>query len=224
MTGIRDFLATINRRPSCMARVNWAEETSRFSYRRIRAIIVGLEDDTLCMKASNYIAKAWCKQTGRNQEEIEARLKSCMDERKEILQMKRYEQKAKGISVLEEDENIRLKEENERLKQELEKYENDSEHAINKARIEGIRSVVEQLIIFGENFPSNQNDKAVIIREALLMKSFDGHIPSDALTPEWKARLRNLGRKEIGLSFQGESMFNISGNDQVNIGGNNGRQ
>lgn len=224
MTGIRDFLATINKRPSCMARVNWAEETGRFSYRRIRSIIVGLEDDTLCMKASNYIAKAWCRQTGRNQEEIEARLKSCMDEREEILQMKRYEQKAKGISVLEEDEYIRLKEENERLKQELEKYENDSEHAINKARIEGIRSVVEQLIIYGEKFPCNQNDKAVIIREALLMKSFDGHIPSDALTPEWKARLKNLGRKEIGLSFQGESMFNISGNDQVNIGGNNGRQ
>ena len=80
------------------------------------------------------------------------------------------------------------------------------------------------MIEFGEKFPSNQNDKAEIIREALLMKSFDGHIPSDALSPEWKARLKNLGRKEIGLSFQGDSMFKITGNDQVNIGGNNGRQ
>lgn len=57
-----------------------------------------------------------------------------------------------------------------------------------------------------------------------MAKSFNGHIPSDALTPEWKARLMNLGRKEVGMTFQGESLFKISGNDQVNIGGNNGRE
>lgn len=219
MTRIKEFIATITRRPSCMARVNWAEETSRFSYKRIRAIIVGLEDDTLCMKAKEYIVKAWCKQTGRNREEIEARLKSCLDERQEILRLKRYEETTNATPLLDENEYQRLKEENERLKQELAKYESDPENAIATARIDGIRSVVEQLIIYAEKFPSNQNDKAEVIKEALLAKSFNGHIPSEALTPEWKERLNNLGRKEIGVSFQGESMFKITGNDQVHIGG-----
>jgi len=122
------------------------------------------------------------------------------------------------------NEYHRFQDENAQLKAELEKYKSDSEHAINKARIEGIRSVVEQLIIYGEKFPCNQNDKAEVIKEALLAKSFKGHIPSDALTPQWQERLMNLGRKEQGVTFQGESMFNISGNDQVNIGGNNGRK
>ena len=125
MTRIKEFIATITRRPSCMARVNWAEETSRFSYKRIRAIIVGLEDDTLCMKAKEYIVKAWCKQTGRNREEIEARLKSCLDERQEILRLKRYEETTNATPLLDENEYQRLKEENERLKQELAKYESD---------------------------------------------------------------------------------------------------
>ena len=122
------------------------------------------------------------------------------------------------------NEYNRFQDENAQLKAELEKYKSDSEHAINKARIEGIRSVVEQLIIYGEKFPCNQNDKAEVIKEALLAKSFNGHIPSDALSHQWKERLMNLGRKEQGVTFQGESMFNISGNDQVNIGGNNGRK
>jgi hypothetical protein len=122
------------------------------------------------------------------------------------------------------NEYHRFQDENAQLKAELEKYKSDSEHAIKKARIEGIRSVVEQLIIYGEKFPCNQNDKAEVIKEALLAKSFNGHIPSDALTPQWQERLMNLGRKEQGVTFQGESMFNISGNDQVNIGGNNGRK
>lgn len=223
MTRIREFLDTITRRPSCIARVNWAEETGRFSYRRMRAIIVGLENDVLCMKVMDYIAKAWCKHTGRNPEEIKAKLKSCLYERNEILQLKRYEQSPKGTQVPDENENIRLKEENEYLKKELAKYQSDSQNPIHQARIDGIRSVVEQLIVYGENFPSNQNDKAEVIREALLMKSFDGHIPSEALSPEWKTRLKNLGRKEMGVSFQGESMFKITGNKEVNIGGNNGK-
>ena len=219
MTGIKDFLKKINTTPSCITRMNWAEETGRFSYRRMRAIIVGLKDDALCMKVMDYIAKAWYKHTGRNPEEINAKLKSCLDERNELLQLKHYEQSPKGTLILDEDEYNRLKEENESLKKKLEIYEGDFRNPVHQARIDGIRSVVEQLIIYGENFPSNQNDKAEVIKEALLAKSFNGHIPSEALTPEWKARLNNLGRKEMGVSFQGESMFKISGNKEVNIGG-----
>lgn len=218
MTGIRDFLATINKRPSCMARVNWAEETSRFSYRRIRAIIVGLEDDAICMKASNYIAKAWCKQTGRNQEEIEARLKSCLDERQEILQMKRYERKTKGIPVLDEDEYERLKKENECLKMKLEKYESDSQNPLYQARMEGIRTLVEQLIVYAEG-----EDKKVAreIKIALNIKLANGYIASNVLTDEWKQRLEDLGRdrprRNDTMTFNNQVGTVVAHADQITL-------
>ena len=116
-----------------------------------------------------------------------------------------------------------MKKENEQLKESLANSTQYTTSDINQARVEGIRTVVEQLIVYGEKFPSNQNDKAEIIKEALLAKSFNGHIPIDALSSEWKTRLMNLGRKEVGIALQAESMFKISGNDQVNIGGNNGQ-
>lgn len=128
------------------------------------------------------------------------------------------------------EEIKRLYEENKLLKEKISSLQGmktrDSSLTLTRysGMREGIKSVVEQLIVYGENFPSNQNDKAEIIKEALLAKSFNGHIPSDALTPEWKAQLMNLGRKEVGMTFQSESFFKISGNDQVNIGGNNNGQ
>lgn len=218
MTGIRDFLAAINRRPSCMARVNWAEETSRFSYRRIRAIIVGLEDDAICMKVCNYITKAWCKQTGRNQEEIEARLKSCLDERQEILLMKRYEQNTKGVSVLDEDEYNRLKKENECLKMKLENYESDSLNSFNQARMEGMRTLVEQLIIYAEG-----EDKKVAreIKIALNTKMANGFVASDVLTQEWKQRLEDLGRdrprRNDTMTFKNQVGTVVAHADQVTL-------
>lgn len=127
------------------------------------------------------------------------------------------------------EEIKRLYEENKHLKEKIRSMEGmktrDSNLTLAKysGMREGIQSVVEQLIVYGENFPSNQNDKAEIIKEALLAKSFNGYIPSDTLTSEWRARLMNLGRKEMGVSFQGESMFKITGNDKVNIGGTNGQ-
>ena len=234
MTGIREFLRRINDRPSCMTKVNWKEETEGFRYRRLRAIIVGIKDVEVCQLAREYIFNAWCYTMNEPSDKIVKMLDRCFEERNvKVLERlhkqeldnkaKQLEQKAKPCEKADRsDECQRLQEENERLKQELAKYENDSQHAIVKARTEGIRSVVENLIIYGEKFPCNQNDKAEIIKEALLAKSFNGHIPSDALTPAWKARLMNLGRKEVGMTFQGESLFKISGNDQVNIGGKNG--
>ena len=236
MTEIREFLRKINEAPSYMTRVNWKTETEGFRYRRLRAIIVGIKDVEVCQLAREYIFNAWCYTMSEPSDEIVRRLDQCFEERKakvlKRLHKEELDKKARGLgktapSCRDTDratECQRLQEENERLKQELAKYENDSQHAVSKARTEGIRSVVENLIIYGEKFPCNQNDKAEIIKEALLAKSFNGHIPSDALTPEWKARLMNLGRKEVGMTFQGESFFKISGNDQVNIGGNNGRE
>lgn len=250
MTGIKEFLRKINDRPSSMMRVNWKDETHGFKYRRIRSIIVGIVDDETCKLARDYMINTWCDM-GRDVSEIESILNKCFDERTLKNQQKHRKQaldeKAgrldKKAQQSKEADNVyepyacdnlfsnyyyqeyrRLQKENEKLIEELEKYDKNSLQSVSKIRTDGIRSVVEQLIIYGEGFPCNQNDKAEIIKEALLAKSFNGHIPSEALTPEWKARLMNLGRKEIGMTFQGESMFKISGNDQVNIGGNNGRE
>lgn len=231
MTEIREFLRKINTSPTCMTKVNWKSETESFRYRRLRAIIVGIKDEEVCQLVREYIINAWRYTMSEPSDEIERRLDQCFEERKakvmKILQKHALDNKARALNkaipsckTTERDtEYHRLKEENERLKFQLSNYESAPEHAINQAKTEGIRSVVEQLIIYAEKFPSNQNDKAEVIKEALLAKSFNGHIPSEALTPEWKERLNNLGRKEMGVSFQGESMFKITGNDQVHIGG-----
>lgn len=218
MTGIREFLRKINDRPSCMRRVKWQEETDNFRYRRLRAIIMGIEDAEVCQLARDYIINTWCYTKKESPEEIVRRLDDCFVERNaKVLERLHKQELDNKAQQLEQKpmpcENACRSEECQRLQE-----ENDR-HAINQARLEGIRSVVEQLIVYGEKFPSNQNDRAEIIKEALLAKSFNGHIPSDALTSEWRTRLMNLGRKEMGVSFQGESMFKISGNDQVNIGG-----
>ena len=231
MTEIREFLRKINTAPTCMTKVNWKSETECFRYLRLRAIIVGIKDEEVCQLVREYIINAWCYTMSEPSDEIVRRLDQCFEERKakvmERLHKQTLDNKARALDkaissckTTERDtEYHRLKEENERLKQELSKYVSDPEHAIAMARIDGIRSVVEQLIIYAEKFPSNQNDKEEVIKEALLAKSFNGHIPSEALTPEWKERLNDLGRKEMGVSFQGESMFKITGNDQVHIGG-----
>lgn len=251
MTEITEFLNNINRQPSCLAEVDWIEQTGMFYSERICEILVGIEDDDVCKLAMEYIADGWSEAEEFEPFEMEEIMQSFMKKRalnlQRKLRKKTLDEKARRLGKKEKQnevadiingpyacdnlfsshyyqEYLRLRKENESLRMELEKCKKDSRYSVDKSKLEGIRSVVEQLIVFGEKFPSNQNDKAEIIREALLMKSFDGHIPSDALTPEWKARLKNLGRKEIGLSFQGDSMFKITGNDQVNIGGNNGGQ
>lgn len=225
MTEIREFLRRINTTPTCMTKVNWKTETECFKYRRLRAIIVGIKDVEVCQLAREYIINAWCYTMSEPSEEIVRRLDRCFVERNVKVLKRLHKQeldnktrklgksatpvKKTGISP----ECQLLQEENERIPQ----------YAIDKARTEGIQMVVEKLIAYAEEFPSNQNDRAEIIKEALLAKCFNGHIPSDALSPEWKTRLLNLGRKEMGMTFKGKSMFNISGNDQVNIGGNNGQ-
>jgi hypothetical protein len=48
---------------------------------------------------------------------------------------------------------------------------------------------------------------------------FNKLIPEQALSKELRARLNKLDKKEPDLTFQGESLFKISGNKEVNIGG-----
>ena len=249
MTEVREFTRKINMRPSCMSRVNWQEETSNFRFRRIRSIVMRMEDDEVCQLLCEYIIETYCKMNHECPDRISSILQQCCQERKAkmelVLRKQALDEKARNLdktmpayddmertnapfacdnlfSSHYYQEYHRLQRENEQLRELLYDCTKNSSDVISKARVDGIRSVVEQLIVYGEQFPSNQNDRAEIIKEALLAKSFNGHIPSDALTPEWKKRLMNLGRKEMGVSFQGESMFKITGNDKVNIGGGNG--
>lgn len=246
MVDINEFVKRINTNPSCLVEVNWWKQTEGFYDERIREIILGIEDDKVCALVKEYILDGWYALEDSGSDDMEYILGKCMEARKVMLQRKRrkrtLDEKARSLGNMNAayadadranapyvcdnlfsshyyQEYHRLQKENEWLRKELAKDESETQNSITQARIDGIRSVVKQLIVYGENFPSNQNDKAEVIKEALLAKSFNGHIPSEALTPEWKARLNHLGRKEMGLSFQGESMFKITGNDQVNIGG-----
>lgn len=87
---------------------------------------------------------------------------------------------------------------------------------------EGLKTIVEQLLKYGEHFTPKQNAKAEQIKGAIMSLIFNKHIPDDILSNEQRVRLNNLGNKEQDISLNAESMFKITGNDQVNIGGNNG--
>ena len=66
--------------------------------------------------------------------------------------------------------------------------------------IESIKTLVNAIIEFGEQYPSNQNDKAEVVRMLLLEKVVSDYIPKDILTEEIKARIEKLGRKEVPAS------------------------
>lgn len=214
MTGIREFLAKIKKKPSCMKKVDWSVETGKFGYLRIRSIIVGLEDDELCLMARNYIIETWCFITKREPDEIIARLKSCLKERKEIIQQELskqdFEERTNSMEwkalyhdmPCDSHSYMLLKEENERLKLELAKFENNSLDIIDKARAEGIRTFVEQLIV---NAEGEEKKIAREIRIALTTKLPNGYIGKDFLTLEFKQRLDALGRE---LSNKGAMNFN----------------
>ena len=48
---------------------------------------------------------------------------------------------------------------------------------------------------------------------------FNKRIPEQALNKDLRTRLNKLDKKEPDLTFKGESLFKISGNKEVNIGG-----
>ena len=94
------------------------------------------------------------------------------------------------------------------------------EEAKQQAQTDAIRRLVEQIIIYAENFPSNQNEKAELIKEVLMAKNVNGHIPSEVLTPELRERLTNLGRKEnhvqIG-TLNTENLYDVHNNKTVKL-------
>ena len=85
--------------------------------------------------------------------------------------------------------------------------------------MKGIGYVVEQLIKYGEELSYRQNSKAEAIQSAIISLVFNKRIPEQALNKDLRARLNKLDKKEPDLIFKGESLFKISGNKEVNIGG-----
>ena len=126
------------------------------------------------------------------------------------------------------EEIKRLYEENKRQKEKIRSLEGEKREdwelmIVKHSGVkEGMKTIVEQLLKYGEHFTSEQNAKAEVIKGAIMSLIFNKHIPDDILSNEQRVRLNNLGNKEQGISLNAESMFKITGNDQVNIGGNNG--
>lgn len=118
------------------------------------------------------------------------------------------------------EENEKLKSENERMLKEWETFRDDKESIIKQSQTESIRDFVEQIINYAESFPSNQNEKAEVIKEVLSMKYTNGHIPSEVLTPKLRERLTNLGRKEnhvqIG-TLKTENLYDVHDNKTVKL-------
>lgn len=155
-----------------------------------------------------------------------------------------YEEDEKVIEVDGEDVLMyHLENENKRLKQELEKKEKENksltddlcslaktileqpedeekkniQERIKQARIEAVRELVEQLIIYAE-----KEDKNVAreIRIALHTKLANGFIANEILSDEWKQRLEDLGRekrKNDAMNFNNQVGTVVAHADHVTI-------
>ncbi|MBO5699677.1 MAG: hypothetical protein J6R79_06720 [Bacteroidaceae bacterium] len=79
-----------------------------------------------------------------------------------------------------------------------------------------VQNMIEAIVEFGESYPSNQNDKADVIRQLLAEDVFK----EAGLTKDIKKRIKKIGRKEpnANMNINTKSMFDISGNNNVNIG------
>jgi hypothetical protein len=85
-----------------------------------------------------------------------------------------------------------------------------------------LRDFVEAIIRVGEQYPSNQNDKAEVIRSLLLEKAVNGYIPGEVLTEEMRERINAIGRKEVAneIHFSGNVGTVVAHADQVNVNKN----
>lgn len=79
-----------------------------------------------------------------------------------------------------------------------------------------VQNMIEAIVEFGESYPSNQNDKADVIRQLLAEDVFK----EAGLSKDIKKRIRKIGRKEpnANMNINTKSMFDINGNKNVNIG------
>ena len=66
---------------------------------------------------------------------------------------------------------------------------------------ETIDEMLHSMVSFAEALPYNQNHKAEVIRSMLLENIVLGKISIDAVTPEMKQRICNLGKKEAPMQI-----------------------
>ena len=71
------------------------------------------------------------------------------------------------------------------------------------------------MISYAEKFTSDQNEKAVGVKETLLSKFCNGLIGNAALSDDLKMRLTNLGRKESESKKETQSNNNFEFNKSV---------
>ena len=115
----------------------------------------------------------------------------------------------------------KLKEENEELRNRLDN--NNSKNREQNIRFinNEIRCLLENIISYAEKFPSNQNEKAEVIKEVLMSKYCYGYIKKTTLTDDLMHRLTNLGRKEPpGLhinTLHTEKVIDVHGNENVKL-------
>ena len=99
----------------------------------------------------------------------------------------------------------------------------DVEKTLEQAKVEAVRELVKQIVIYAEGFPANENAKADTIKGMLLAKAFYEHIPNKAFDEDLRKRIDALGRKEMSINMTAKSMFEVTGNQKVVIGnGQNG--
>lgn len=106
------------------------------------------------------------------------------------------------------------------LREIIDKYERNQSKDDSQISNQVIRNFLEKIIEYAMNFPTNQNDKAEIIKDLLIAKSFNGHIPSAILTPELKKRIMSIGRKEPSINvgtLKTDALYDIHNNGEVKI-------
>ena len=147
------------------------------------------------------------------------RLKNTIEKLNEELKTENADLKTKLQQSIDECNN--LEEALSVCHSELLDKERDRYQISEDIRNEAIREFVQQLIIFAESYPSNQNDKAEVIKQALLVKEHNGFIPSSVLDEKWNERLMNLGRKEPpGLrvdNITANNLYDIHNNGEVKL-------
>ena len=113
-----------------------------------------------------------------------------------------------------------LEKENNRLRNELEGVSpdrNENISIISKERDVSWCELIEKFVVIVENYPSNQNDKAVVIKTLIQSVVLQEHL---SLPQNLLKRLQSLGGKETAMA---RSLIDVSGNDKVIFGGiNNG--
>lgn len=289
MTELKELLSRIAINYSSISYIDWRDETQWFNRKRMRQIILGIEDDNVMDLIIEYISLAWYiavnegPQWDSNNEEnslvdetwegyydyrfctkedlpfpddngIETCLEEFKNERVKIKKLaerrnelneriKKLEKPCPSVFIgtpksfeinLENKTFDQLIEEKELLEREvldckkeiLELRETNNEYERVKPkddsqiRNEVISDFLEKIIEYAMNFPTNQNDKAEVIKELLIAKSFNGHIPSAILTPELKKRIMSIGRKEPSINvgtLKTDNLYDIHNNGEVKI-------